>query len=277
MLMHREKMIKYLNDAKNIKLSKLYFAHADAWPEARAHLHPNARIIQPLSDEKRIDFSGGRGVGLKPGEAIVCHPGTWVWEHWDVHHEMISVVFPYQYVRTIYIQADGTMESVNRSKVFFHTSEPLNRAGRSMIDAMLAIDRDTEAARLCYAALLETVLEALTNDDRHGGRQEAEWRSVVEAMQIYYLHDISIDDVAESVNMHPVTLSRLIRKVTGKNFRAWLNEMRMQYALEILRQPASTVGSTAAACGFNYANYFIRIFRQTYGVSPEVWKQRQNR
>ncbi|MFD2571473.1 AraC family transcriptional regulator [Spirosoma soli] len=91
-------------------------------------------------------------------------------------------------------------------------------------------------------------------------------------MQANYDKNISLADVAKTVNMLDVSFSRFIKKRTGKTFIDSLNDIRLGHASRLLIDTTCTVAEISYKCGFNNLSYFNRIFRRKNGCTPREFR-----
>jgi len=70
------------------------------------------------------------------------------------------------------------------------------------------------------------------------------------------------------------TLNNLLAQHTGTpSFPQYINNIRMEEALPLLRdKPSMTIAAIAAAVGFTPAN-FREQFKRQYGVTPQEYRQ----
>lgn len=47
----------------------------------------------------------------------------------------------------------------------------------------------------------------------------------------------------------------------------------MRKAITLINSSALPITAIATACGYNDINYFIRIFKRTYGLSPKQYQK----
>lgn len=67
----------------------------------------------------------------------------------------------------------------------------------------------------------------------------------------------------------------LLRTYAHNNFNGYINELRLQYALQLLRrEPDITVKALALDSGFNSLRTFYRLFQQKYGMTPMEYKEK---
>ncbi len=91
-------------------------------------------------------------------------------------------------------------------------------------------------------------------------------------MQTHYDKDVSLADVAKTVNMSEVSFSRFIKKRTGRTFVDSLNEIRLGHASRLLIDTTQTIAEISFKCGFNNLSYFNRIFRKKNGCTPTEFR-----
>lgn len=83
---------------------------------------------------------------------------------------------------------------------------------------------------------------------------------------------ISLNDVAELVNMSEVSFSRFIKKRTGKTFIDNLNEIRLGHATRMLIETSNTVAEICYLCGFNNISNFNRAFKRKKNCTPSTYR-----
>lgn len=91
-----------------------------------------------------------------------------------------------------------------------------------------------------------------------------------------YMRDISLNDVANVVNLSPVYFSGLFKKEIGENFIDYLNRVRIDAAKDMLKDVRYHIGEVAEGCGFSDTRYFARIFKRTVGITPSEYRKRQS-
>ncbi|NLI13581.1 MAG: helix-turn-helix transcriptional regulator [Peptococcaceae bacterium] len=95
---------------------------------------------------------------------------------------------------------------------------------------------------------------------------------------IEYLHDsyrshYSLQDVARIANMSPYHFIRLFKNQTGKTPYAYLLDIKIERAKELLRSKKYTVTEVCFLCGFNNVSHFATLFKRKVGVSPSEYSR----
>jgi AraC-like DNA-binding protein len=72
-------------------------------------------------------------------------------------------------------------------------------------------------------------------------------------------------------------LSRTFKKETGFGFSEYLNLYRLKRADMLLRERRDMrVVDVAMQCGFNDSNYFSKVYKKMFGVSPKQAQKEKN-
>ena len=78
----------------------------------------------------------------------------------------------------------------------------------------------------------------------------------------------SLSEFAEAHHEDIYTLSRFIKKKTGRTFKVLLVEKRLRQAEYLLNNTALPVADISLSVGYENTSYFHRVFRKVYGMSP---------
>ena len=83
----------------------------------------------------------------------------------------------------------------------------------------------------------------------------------------------TVELLAEELHVSRVTLYRMIRRAFGCTPKEYLDRCRLREAVKLLIGTHLPVREIARACGFTYAHYFSRLFREKMGCSPEAFRE----
>jgi len=90
-----------------------------------------------------------------------------------------------------------------------------------------------------------------------------------------FLHaDYTLKKLADTVGVPLYKLSAYINQTTGTNFSEYLNQWRIRYCLELIREKKIVnlnLHGIAAKCGFNNRNTFSSAFKRVTGKPPSVY------
>lgn len=78
--------------------------------------------------------------------------------------------------------------------------------------------------------------------------------------------------VAEEMNMSTHYLSDMLRSTTGKTTLNYIHEHMIEKAKQQLATTPLSVNEVAYALGFDYPQYFCRLFKSHTGQTPSQWR-----
>jgi len=93
--------------------------------------------------------------------------------------------------------------------------------------------------------------------------------SVIKYALENYRKNVTVDEVSTLIHMTPTAFCKFFKKHTKKTFVAFLNEIRIEKACQLLvNKRAENISEAAYQCGFNTAVHFNRVFRSIMHISP---------
>ncbi len=89
-----------------------------------------------------------------------------------------------------------------------------------------------------------------------------------------YIHenlasDISLQALAEKVNLHPVYLSKLYKNITNETISDYILQLRMDRADYLLRNSRLRITEVSNELGFFSQSHFIKVFKKQFGCTPQ--------
>ncbi len=84
--------------------------------------------------------------------------------------------------------------------------------------------------------------------------------------------DGSLTEIAARLHYELPYLSRLIRRSTGRNYTALLQEKRLSQAAWLLRNTQRKVDEISFSVGYENVSYFHRLFAARFGCSPKSYR-----
>jgi len=85
---------------------------------------------------------------------------------------------------------------------------------------------------------------------------------------------ISLEDVANHVNISTYYLSKIFKKEMGVNFITYITDRKMELAKEMLATTDVPVLNIALDLAYNEANYFSKAFKKKTGYTPSEYREK---
>lgn len=84
---------------------------------------------------------------------------------------------------------------------------------------------------------------------------------------------VPVAEAAAVAAMSPSSFTRFFRRATGRSFNAYLNEMRLRRACQLLLDTDRGIEDIASAAGFAGVSYFYRRFVKGRGMTPAAFRR----
>jgi AraC-like DNA-binding protein len=83
---------------------------------------------------------------------------------------------------------------------------------------------------------------------------------------------LSLNEIAQSINVSPWHLCRLFKIATGTSVNQYLLGLRMERAKELLETTCMRVKEIMNQVGIRDESHFARTFKKLFGVSPSQYR-----
>jgi len=94
----------------------------------------------------------------------------------------------------------------------------------------------------------------------------------------FLVESFSLQDLANAVYTNKGTLSKTIKRFSGRNFRQYVNYYRIMYAMDLFRNNMGLrVTELAQLSGFHTVTSFFQNFKFIMGEPPSHWCARMRR
>lgn len=115
--------------------------------------------------------------------------------------------------------------------------------------------------------------EGFRDAQRSAGLDPVRLRRVIDFMHQHLARDIALADLARVACLSVFHFARAFRQATGTAPIAYLTELRVSRARELLAGPATSIEAIAQATGFSSGAGLARAFRRNTGVSPTQYRR----
>jgi AraC family transcriptional regulator len=85
--------------------------------------------------------------------------------------------------------------------------------------------------------------------------------------------ELTLCEMAQSVEWSTAHFSRMFRKSTGETPHQFLLRQRLERAKRMLHSADRRVMDVAVACGFKSQQHFAQAFRRACGICPTEYRQ----
>lgn len=139
---------------------------------------------------------------------------------------------------------------------FIHFSKILN--SESDIDLSLSISRAlTEYLDICI---------------RHARRHECPVRTVMRYIELNYMKDLTVQELAKQAHLSPSRISHLFKEKLNTTMMEAVIHARMEHAKLLLQETQLYCTEIAYRVGYRDQSYFTRVFHTQEGVTPHQYR-----
>lgn len=136
---------------------------------------------------------------------------------------------------------------------------------------IMAMENDMEQLHGFTKKLVHSCCQEVQNC-----RNQKENPVITKACDYIFTHlqtNISLEEAAEFSGVSSFYLSKLFKEEKGVPFSTYLNDRRLEKAKELLGNTSLSIKEITSECGYNDQNYFSRIFKNQFGVSPTEYRE----
>lgn len=85
--------------------------------------------------------------------------------------------------------------------------------------------------------------------------------------------EITLELVAQSLQVSPVYLGRIIKQELGMSFVSIITQLRVKKAVQLLNSTELTINEISEIVGYDTQHYFSTAFKKVMGVSPNQYRK----
>ena len=95
---------------------------------------------------------------------------------------------------------------------------------------------------------------------------------IIDYINENYMNNITIDDLADAVNLSKHYFMRFFKKYMGMTCIEYINDYRLNIASNLLLTTRVQITEIAASIGITNLSYFNRIFKKKFHMTPKEYR-----
>ncbi|MDX5418073.1 MAG: AraC family transcriptional regulator [Hymenobacteraceae bacterium] len=256
----------------------------------KLHQHPEIQLSCLLKGEGKLivgDYIGR----FQPGELYLLGRNVpHVFRSDQVYYGADSKLESHGLIVFFDTEAVGSVfweaEELQEAKRYFDSLKGCYRLRGMNKDALIqeviqlknksGLDKVLGGLRILRMLMQKADLERLNLDDRVKDLTEREGRRMDLVLQFLVEQShraIPLEEAAAVASLSKEAFCRFFKERTRKTFTAFLNEMRISNACQLLLKEETTVAGVAYTVGFSNLSHFNRVFKSIVGCSPKVYRE----
>ena len=246
------------------------------------HIHKSLECIYVTSGTLELGI-GETLLHMETGDFGIVFPNV-------IHHYQ---VFCSEESRAFYFLAPPSLTGTYTDRLLtWQPENPVIPAGSVHPDIPYALHRLFEsvgktcdsqsraAASVLCQAFTQIILARSLPYLRLQKRAEQPGHDIVYDIVVYMAghfidEDISLTKMAEDLGYSPFALSRVFSRTFHTNFNGYLNDLRLNLAVNLLENSEETITGLAMEAGFTSMRTFNRVFGERYRMSPREYRKRR--
>lgn len=121
--------------------------------------------------------------------------------------------------------------------------------------------------------ILSLLMRHFNIEEKDSRKMNPEMYRVLEYIDENYRTDISLQKVAEQMNLSASNLSKIFSKCMGMGFAQYIMHKRINYAIHLIQSSEKTVLEIALECGFNNVASFYKAFKKITNMNPKDYRK----
>ncbi len=83
-----------------------------------------------------------------------------------------------------------------------------------------------------------------------------------------HLEEVTIQDLVKKFHYNEDYFNRLLKRLEGVTYSAYLQQLRIEKARELLEDTSLSIDEIIEQCGYHNKGFFYRIFAEKFGMTP---------
>jgi len=116
-------------------------------------------------------------------------------------------------------------------------------------------------------------IRSISNESKHNAYSRVITEAIKYIQKNYSRMDLSLESIANHVNLSVSWLSTKFKDEVGVGINDFLNNLRIQKAMQMFDSRDYMIYEVAEKVGFTSSQYFSKIFKQLTGLTPNEYKR----
>ncbi|BEV14304.1 AraC family transcriptional regulator [Herbaspirillum sp. DW155] len=226
--------------------------------ESLTHRHDFAQLVLPLAGHLAMDIAGREGLAdtataafVEPGARHATRAGG----------ENRSLVLDL---------APATVSSLQLEALAQRPFLPLSRATGKLVEFMAVALADTHAGAATLQHWVPLLLDTLT---QQAPQARSRLRLMLARVEARAAHPWTVAQMADLAAISPSRLHEWFRAELDTSPRAWLAEVRVAQACQLLRTSRLPLAQIAQRCGYGDQSAMTHALRKLRGTTPSAYRK----
>jgi len=129
----------------------------------------------------------------------------------------------------------------------------------------------SQIIRGCITEIVIEILRQAQNTNTKIGNSAL--RKALSYIRENFKHHLTLEDLAAKIHLTPQYFCKLFKQEIGISFHEYLRNMRLDYAMMLIKTTDMNITEICIESGFNSASNFTKIFKARFGFTPKEIKR----
>lgn len=236
-----------------------------------------------ISEEKTIPLEDGDIILSPPGfvHCFHAHADNSIIIDFILRITTFDTVFFNLLNNNNYLSAlfSNALYGVSKGCILWHCRE--DRRLRELVISAYEENTSSEKYRekMLELLVMEFFLTLMRNHEQEAvfsipyiNNSDEQFRALLNYMHTHY-QNVTLPKLAMQYNYSERQVIRLLKKHSEKNFSQLLTDIRMNKAIQLLKNSSLSISDIASLLGYSSKSYFVKVFRNTFTFDPEDFRK----
>lgn len=242
-------------------------------PTSVYHSHDNYIEIFIVTEGKIVHHIGNKQTVMKTGDAFIVFPKQYhkhsQYQNYESQHINLTCKVPFakEFLKVLFNDKNATCASqlIHLNSSYFETVLNFQK---------LILESQNEAYwNVSLKSFIIFVFSLFyVNTDDNG---MPDWlKSFIQKLNnINLSNDFKLSEIYKVSNYSQTTICREFKKYTGTTIVAYINDLRLTYACNLLKNTTFPLWKISNDVGFQSQAHFTRLFKEKYGITPLQYRK----
>lgn len=224
---------------------------------------------------------------LYPGDAFITCP-------WELHGSPIGMLnrgcLSWIIISPEYFNEEGDLYISKNSGINKQTQNQIGKIfaskkshifkGKNIKEIFASLQQELFTPSLGSTCLVHQIIDHLLIETARNLQSadekeeiDLEFNSFINKLETDFAESWDINSMAQLMNIHPLTLIKRCKQITGNTPIQLLTEIRIKQAKQKIVSTNLPITQIAYDCGFSSIQYFSKIFKRLSGYSPKEYRE----
>lgn len=264
--------VKKTKTSAILEAEKDFSFHIWTRPATFYHAHSNYIEIFIVTEGKLVHHFNKQQNVLKTGDAFIVFPGQYhkhsSYKNYNSQHINLACHLPFWKEQcAVYFDSE-----VHCKKQLIHLStvqfEMVLNFQKLILEAKSKVSEITS-----LKTLLSFLFGIFYTQDENTDMPDWLHEFMQKLNNVNFNNDFKLSDIYSYSNYSQTTLCREFKKYTGKTLVSYVNDLKLNYCCNLLKNTSLQIWKIANSVGFYSQAHFTRIFKEKYGITPLQYRK----